>query len=176
MIYLQHFSSAMGKIVMASDGTNLIGLWFNKQKYFAETLTELPVEQPLPVFDQTVQWLKLYFQGERPDFLPPISVSGSPFRLKVWNFLAQIPYGTLTTYGKIAKKIASEPNGKNVSAQAVGGAVAHNPVSILIPCHRVIGSNGNLTGYAGGIEKKLELLKLEGIDTSKLSLPKKFFQ
>ena len=121
----------------------------------------------------TKKWLDLYFQGKIPDFTPPLCPEGSAFRLSVWEILKQIPYGEVTTYGDIARQIAGQNQMESMSAQAVGGAVAHNPISILIPCHRVVGSGGSLTGYAGGIDKKLYLLKLEKVDTTKFTIPAK---
>ena len=151
MIYTQNYLSPLGKIILTSDGENLTGLYFEGQKYFPENLGE---EKISPIFEKTFDWLNIYFSGENPKFFPKIKMSATNFRKIVWKVLLQIPYGETKTYGEIAKKI-------NSSAQAVGGAVGHNPISIIIPCHRVVGSGGNLTGYAGGIEKKKCLLKLE---------------
>lgn len=161
MTYTSTFSSPLGEILLASDGENLTGLWFYNQKYFAANLSKTPTETHLPVFDCTKKWLDIYFEGKRPDFMPPLSFTGSSFQKAVWQELLSIPYGKTTTYGEITKALASK-SGKNVSAQAVGGAVGRNPVSIIVPCHRVIGASGSLTGYAGGIVKKEFLLKLEG--------------
>ena len=158
---------------MASDGESLTGLWFERQKYYAATLTGEHTEKELPVFQQAKQWLDLYFQGKNPDFTPPLHLDGTPFRLAVWDVLQQIPYGQVMTYGEIANRIAGRQGLEKMSAQAVGGAVAHNPVSVIVPCHRVVGSNGSLTGYAGGIYKKIELLTLENADMAKLFVPKK---
>lgn len=155
--YTDRLSSPLGDILLSSDGTALTGLWFVGQKYIPELSPVLCAD--LPVFRETRRWLDLYFQGAEPDFMPPLSLSGSPFRQAVWAQLRQIPYGTVTTYGRLAE--ALRQNGIAASAQAVGGAVGHNPVSILVPCHRVIGANGSLTGYAGGLEKKQFLLTLE---------------
>lgn len=154
--YIAHYSSPLGSMTLASDGTALIGLWFDGQKYFADTLKEVQTLSPnLPVFDQTRQWLDIYFSGKEPTFTPPLLIQGSPFRKQVWQLLLEIPYGRTMTYGEIAQKLQCK------SAQAVGGAVGHNPISIIIPCHRVIGADGSLTGYAGGVERKASLLKLE---------------
>lgn len=158
---------------MASNGESLTGLWFERQKYYAATLTGEHAEKDLPVFQQAKQWLDLYFQGKNPDFTPPLCLNGTPFRLAVWEILKQIPYGQVMTYGEIADRIAGQKGLEKMSAQAVGGAVAHNPVSVIVPCHRVVGSNGSLTGYAGGIYKKIELLTLEKADMAKLFVPKK---
>jgi methylated-DNA-[protein]-cysteine S-methyltransferase len=133
------------------------------QKYFARTLGKDVSEQNLPVFETVRKWLDIYFSGREPDFMPPLMPKGSPFQKSVWNNLCKIPYGQTTTYGEIAKRPDPENKGKRASARAVGGAVGHNPISIIIPCHRVIGKNGNLTGYAGGIGVKINLLQLEGI-------------
>lgn len=158
---------------MASDGANITGLWFDGQKYFAADLPESHTEKYLSVFGQTGQWLDIYFSGKAPDFMPPLSMHGiSSFRKRVWEILLAIPFGQVTSYGKIAAQMAGE-TGKPVSAQAVGGAVGHNAISLIIPCHRVVGADGCLTGYAGGINKKLALLKLEGVAIQNLFLPKK---
>lgn len=138
-----------------------------------DTLSGEHEEKNLPVFDETKRWLDLYFSSADPGFMPPLRPAGSPFRQKVWDILLQIPRGSLLTYKEIADKIAAKRGLPRMSAQAAGGAVGHNPISILIPCHRVVGSDGSLTGYAGGIEKKIALLKLEGAYTSRLKLPKK---
>ena len=119
------------------------------------------LQNNLPVFKQAFNWLDIYFSGNEPDFTPKLNPRGSPFRKTVWDIMLKIPYGKTTTYGQIAQQIAKQKGIKDMSAQAVGGAVGHNPISIIIPCHRVIGANGNLTGYAGGLDKKCYLLKLE---------------
>lgn len=173
MLYTCFYKSPLGSITMASDGTALTGLWFDGQKYFAEGLTETAAAKTLPVFDETVRWLDIYFAGRRPDFTPPLNLEGTAFRKEVWGLLLKIPYGQTTTYGKLAAQIAAKHGKKRMSAQAVGGAVGHNPISIIVPCHRVVGTGGSLTGYAGGLAKKLALLKLEGIDTANFTLPAK---
>ncbi len=153
----------MGEITLASNGEELTGLWFDGQKYFASNMQGRIEEKDLPVFEQTEKWLDIYFSGKAPDFTPPLSFSGiSPFRKRVWEIMLAVPYGQTTTYGKIAERIERE-TGKRVSAQAVGGAVGHNSISVIIPCHRVLGANGDLTGYAGGVDKKVALLKGEGV-------------
>lgn len=173
MFYISKYNSPIGGITLASNGTELTGLWFDGQKYFADTLPENYEEKDLPVFGQTKQWLDTYFSGKAPDFTPPLAFVGiSPFRKRVWEIMIAIPFGHTSTYGNIAKQIGAE-TGKKVSAQAVGGAVGHNSISLIIPCHRVVGTNGSFTGYAGGISKKIELLKMEGVDISKLTVPKK---
>lgn len=163
-ILLYPYSSPLGKMTMASDGKALTGLWFDGQKYFGACFLEDKrnyEQKELPVFEETIRWLDLYFRGKEPDFLPELSLRGTEFRKEIWKLLLEIPYGKTTTYGELAEKIAKKKGLLAMSAQAVGGAVGHNPVSILVPCHRVVGSDGSLTGYAGGMEKKLALLTLE---------------
>lgn len=173
MYYVNKYCSPIGDITLASNGKELTGLWFDEQKYFANNLPTKYKEKNLPIFEQTKKWLDIYFSGKSPDFMPPIAMEGiSTFRKRVWEIMIDIPFGKTTTYGKIAKQIECE-TGKRVSAQAVGGAVGHNSISLIIPCHRVIGTNGKLTGYAGGLNKKVELLKLEGANISNLTMPKK---
>lgn len=161
MQYISKYQSPLGDITMASNGEALIGLWIDGQKYFEDDLCKKTEEKELPVFEQTKRWLDCYFQGKEPDFTPPLLLNGTPFRLSVWEILLQIPYGQTITYGDIADLIADKTGMKKMSAQAVGGAVGHNPISIIVPCHRVIGKNGSLTGYAGGIDKKAKLLEIE---------------
>lgn len=173
MQYTATYTSPLGGITLGSDGEHLTGLWFDGQKYFASTLSHAHREENLPVFALAKEWLDLYFEGRIPDFVPPLSLQASAFRLAVWEILQKIPYGATVTYGQIAKQLAAEKGLKSMSSQAVGGAVAHNPISIIIPCHRVIAANGSLTGYAGGIERKRRLLTLEKADTSRLFIPKK---
>lgn len=173
MIYLKKYSSSLGDITLASDGEALIGLWFDGQKYFQSTINEPTKEAELPIFDETVKWLDCYFSGKAPDFLPSLRPRGTEFRQAVWKILLSIPYGKTMTYGQIAAKIAESSGLKTMSAQAVGGAVGHNPISIIIPCHRVVGTSGSLTGYAGGIDKKIALLEMEGVDMSNFFTPKK---
>lgn len=148
-------------MTMCSDGEALTGLWFDFQKYFGSTLSENEEEKSLPVFDETMRWLDIYFQGKEPGFTPLMRPEGTEFRRAVWEILLTIPYGKTMTYGEISKMIAKQRGVAHMSAQAVGGAVGHNPISVIIPCHRVVGTNGNLTGYAGGIDKKAQLLNLE---------------
>lgn len=175
MVYSTHYSSPLGSIMLASDGDNLVGLWLEGQKYFAATVAEEITERPdLPVFAATQHWLDRYFTGQRPAISDvPLAPEGGAFRKAVWDILCEIPYGEVTTYGEIAKKMAAQMNKVNMSAQAVGGAVGHNPISIIIPCHRVVGANGSLTGYAGGIDKKVKLLELEGVEMSEFVTPSK---
>ena len=162
MDFISHYSSPLGGITLASDGTYLVGLWFDGQKYYASTLNKEHEERhDLPVFEQTRRWLDLYFSGAIPDFTPALLMRTCDFRCRVWEILLTIPYGHTMTYGEIARIIAREKGLKNMSAQAIGNAVSHNPISLIIPCHRVIGANGSLTGYAGGIERKRWLLERE---------------
>lgn len=173
MFYISKYNSPLGGITLAANGKELTGLWFDGQKYFADNLPEQHRQIELPVFEETKRWLDIYFSGKAPDFTPPINMDGiSSFRKRVWEIMIDIPFGQTSTYGKIAKQIEAETD-KKVSAQAVGGAVGHNSISLIIPCHRVVGTNGSFTGYAGGISKKIELLKMEGIDISKLTVPEK---
>lgn len=162
-----HYKSPLGGVTMLSDGEALLGLWFDGQKYFPADLPAREGEKNLPVWEQADRWLALYFAGKKPDFLPPLRMETTPFRRRVWQELLKIPYGQTTTYGELARRIASERGVDRFSAQAVGGAVGHNAISLMIPCHRVVGSGGELTGYAGGIEKKRALLTLEGVTLSK---------
>lgn len=163
MQYTNSYQSPLGGITMASDGDKLTGLWFDQQKYFGGTLPREHEEKDLPVFEQTRQWLECYFRVTKPDFIPPLLLQGTDFRIAVWDILKEIPYGQVITYGEIAHRIAEKRGLKTMSAQAVGNAVGHNPISIIVPCHRVVGSNGSLTGYAGGIDKKKKLLTLEKV-------------
>lgn len=168
MVYICKYESPLGSLTAASNGMALTGLWFDGQKYFGSTLTENRKERDLPVFAKMKDWLDLYFYGEVPQFMPPLALMGSEFRKAVWNIIRQVPYGQTTTYGEIAKKMAKQMGVAQMSAQAVGAAVGRNPISILIPCHRVVGTSGDLTGYAGGIEKKEALLTLEKVDMEAL--------
>ncbi len=173
MNYICRYSSPIGGITIASDGNAITGLWFDGQKYFGATLSQQWEEKNLPVFSQAKQWLDLYFDGKIPDFTPPLSMMATPFRRIVWEILLTIPYGCTMTYGQIAERIAGCWGRSKMSAQAVGGAVGHNPISLIVPCHRVVGTGGSLTGYAGGIDKKIYLLTLEKADMSELFVPKK---
>ena len=173
MNYTYHYDSPLGGITLASDGEALTGLWFDGQKYFAEALGPDHEEKELPIFDETLTWLDSYFAGKAPDFTPPLKMKTTDFRKSVWEIMLSIPYGRTMTYGEIAGVIARQRGGLPMSAQAVGGAVGHNSISIIIPCHRVVGTNGSLTGYAGGIRKKLLLLQLERANVSRLFVPRK---
>ncbi len=187
MIYIEHYRSPLGGITIAGSGSEITGLWFDGQKYFGSTLSSEYEEKSLPVFTETKKWLDIYFSGKEPDFTPPLKWETTPFRKAVWEILLTIPYGQTMTYGEIGERISMETlsalqketalweeaplpekipksSGK-MSAQAVGGAVGHNPISLIIPCHRVVGADGKLTGYAGGLEKKRQLLILEKADS-----------
>lgn len=161
MTYIYKYNSPLGSIILASNGESLTGLWFDGQKYFPHKLISESTEAELPIFTRTCNWLDIYFSGNIPDFTPPISLNTTPFRKAVYDILLMIPYGHTMTYGEIANIIAEQNGVERMSAQAVGSAVGHNPVSIIIPCHRVVGADGSLNGYAGGLNKKIELLKLE---------------
>ena len=173
MKYIHHYNSPLGGITLASDGEALTGLWFDGQKYFGAGLEKDHTEKDLPVFAEADRWLDLYFAGSEPDFTPPLNMKTTPFRKAVWEILLTIPFGQTMTYGEIADRIAAKMGLKQMSAQAVGGAVGHNAISIIIPCHRVVGANGSLTGYAGGIDKKLKLLSIEHADLSSFFVPDK---
>lgn len=158
MHYVCTFESPLGSLLMESDGEALVGLWFEEKRYFPNTIEE---KERLPVFQETKKWLDIYFQGREPDFMPKLRLSGTEFRMEIWQMLLQIPYGKTVTYGDLAKAIAKKRKRKRMSAQAVGGAVGHNPISILVPCHRVMGAGNNLVGYGGGLHNKIALLQLE---------------
>lgn len=172
MTYIQWYDSPLGKMLLAADSAGLTGVWFDGEKYFAHYLEEQHEENDTPLLQKTKRWLDVYFSGKEPDFTVPFHFNGTDFQNEVWNILCTIPYGHTTTYGEIAKQIALQRGLARMSAQAVGGAVGHNGISIIVPCHRVIGSNGNLTGYAGGLDKKIQLLTLEHIDMTSLFVPK----
>ena len=166
VFYKTEYSSPLGKLTICAKNNHLVGLRIEGQKYFANTVNvEMISEDSLEIFKKTKKWLDEYFKGNRPNTkylnLSPI---GNEFRQSVWKILCKIPYGEVTTYGDIARELAKQKGIERMSAQAVGGAVGHNPISIIIPCHRVIGKNGKLTGYAGGLDKKIKLLKIEGIN------------
>jgi methylated-DNA-[protein]-cysteine S-methyltransferase len=162
-IHYAKFQAPLGAITAAAEDDALIGLWFDGQKYYPKGCEHWELAPRYPVLAQLTTWLEAYFRGENRAFPGKLSPQGSEFRQEVWALLLQIPYGETTTYGAIAQKLATKQGKPRVSAQAVGGAVGHNPLSLVIPCHRVVGSTGSLTGYAGGIDKKEALLKLEGI-------------
>ena len=161
MQYTSRYRSPLGEMLLAADETGVTGLWFAGQKYFARHLDKEQVEKEIPLFTTVKQWLDVYFAGSEPDFTVPLHFTGTAFQNEVWGILCAIPYGRTTTYGEIAKQLAARRGLPHMSAQAVGGAVGHNPISILVPCHRVVGLGGSLTGYAGGLERKRCLLALE---------------
>lgn len=173
MKYTNNYVSPLGKIMLASDGEALTGLWFESQKYFAAGLMEEPEQRMLPVFEQAKEWLDIYFSGKEPGFMPKLAMETTPFRKLVWEIMLTIPYGETMSYKEIAKKVAKRKGIEKMSAHAVGGAVAHNAISLIIPCHRVVGADGSLTGYAGGIDKKVKLLTMENADMSRLFVPTK---
>lgn len=173
MIYTQHYESPLGGILLAADETGLTGLWFDGEKYYADNLAAEHEARDTQALGAAKRWLDVYFAGKEPDFLPPLHPIGSAFRKEVWQLLLEIPYGQTTTYGALARRLAERRGLRPMSAQAVGGAVGHNEISILIPCHRVVGTSGSLTGYAGGIDKKLSLLRLEQADLSGFFVPTK---
>lgn len=174
MICTNRYESPLGNILLAGDQEGLTGLWFTERsRYFGYGLAGEAVPCETEYFDQTKKWLDIYFSGRNPGFLPKIHLVGSDFRIRVGEIMCEIPYGKTVTYGWIADRIARERGLAMMSAQAVGGAVAHNPICIIVPCHRVVGTNGSLTGYSGGILRKKALLELEGADLSRLTIPKK---
>lgn len=161
MLYISHYPSPIGDFLLTADADGLTGIWFDSHKYDAVAHEPVREERDSPLFEQTKRWLSIYFAGQEPDFIPPLHLTGSSFQLSVWEILLQIPYGKTMTYGEIARRIAAQRNLLRMSAQAVGGAVGRNPISIIVPCHRVIGTDGSLTGYGGGLDKKVALLTLE---------------
>ena len=173
MMFTAHYQSPLGEILLAADEVGLTGLWFDRAKYYAAGLAPQSTERETPPLTEAKRWLDVYFSGKMPDFMPPLHPIGSAFRQAVWTMLLQIPYGHTTTYGEIARHLAGTAGLSRMSAQAVGGAVGHNEISIIIPCHRVVGTSGSLTGYAGGIERKVKLLELERADMTGFFVPKK---
>ena len=174
MYYKTTYSSPLGTLTLACNSGALVGLWIDGQKYHGESyMPEMKANNNEPIFNAAKKWLDRYFAGKNPSsnelLLAP---AGSAFRQDVWRILCEIPYGKVISYGGIAKNLAAKMNA-GMSSQAVGGAVGHNPISIIIPCHRVVGSSGSLTGYAGGLDAKVKLLELEGADMSRLFVPKK---
>lgn len=161
MQYTSAYRSPMGEILLACDEAGLTGLWFEGARYYALSLDREHEERETPVFAEAKRWLDVYFSRQEPDFTPPLHMIGTPFQLAVWEELRKIPYGETAAYGVIAERVSAKRGLSPTSARAVGGAVSHNPVSIIVPCHRVVGTNGSLTGYAGGLDKKRGLLALE---------------
>ena len=162
MFFTASYPSLLGHLTLVSDGDSLVGLWFNAQRHLNHALLDKSKEQNVPVFEEIKKWLDIYFQGKDPGPLPPVRFYGTEFRKAVWALLTKIPYGQTITYKDLALQIARLNGCARMSAQAIGGAVGHNPIGIIVPCHRVIGSDGSLTGYAGGISLKEALLRLEG--------------
>ena len=173
MLYYKKISSPLGEITLRSDGQALTGLWFADDKHYGDKDIQGAALADLAVFDQAEAWLAEYFAGREPKVSVPLKLQGSEFQMQVWRLLQDIPYGRLVTYGDIAKKIAAQRGVARMSAQAVGGAVGHNPLCIIVPCHRVVGANSSLTGYGGGIWRKVRLLQLEKVAISKLTVPTK---
>ena len=173
MTFTQRYDSPMGGILLAADEIGLTGVWFDGQKYFARGLPEEQTGRNTPVLSAAKRWLDIYSTGREPDFMPPLNPIGSEFQRSVWELLLQIPYGQTTTYGALAQELAQQQGLAHMSAQAVGSAVGHNKISILIPCHRVVGTNGSLTGYAGGVDRKVRLLELEHTDMGGLFVPRR---
>lgn len=173
--YFTYDSSPVGRLLLASDSQKVTGIWLEGQKYYGlQTGRDMKRNDEIPVLKQAKKWLDLYFSGEKPQISDlPLAPAGSRFRQEVWKLLCRIPYGTVTTYGDIAKEMAAIMGKPSMSGQAVGGAVGHNPISIVIPCHRVVGANGSLTGYAGGLRTKIKLLTLERTDLTGLFVPEK---
>ena len=174
MIHTTHYDSPIGRFLLAARGNALTGLWIEGQKYFPDSFKEeeMTEREGCQVLKDTKTWLDRYFAGEKPSIQElPLKPEGSDFRRQVWDILCRIPYGQVTTYKEISKKIADANGLDHMSAQAVGGAVGHNPISVIIPCHRVVGTDGSLTGYAGGIDRKIKLLTLEGVDMGRLFVP-----
>ena len=172
MTYIQHYDAPLGRILLAADEVGLTGLWFDGAKYFADGLPAEHTERETPVLSEARRWLDVYFSGRAPDHLPPLRYDSTPFRRQVCEIMLTIPYGSTMTYGQIAAEVARRHGLANMSAQAVGGAVGHNPISLMIPCHRVVGTNGSLTGYGGGIARKVKLLELEHADMHRFFVPK----
>ena len=174
MVYKTYYDSPVGKLFIASDGENIIGLCIEGQKYYLDKIEKEGVlKHDLAVFDKVKKWLNSYFKQGKPEISElSLAPEGNTFRKCVWELLCEIPYGETTTYGELAKKVAKKLNKPFMSAQAVGNAVGHNPISIIIPCHRVVGKNGNLTGYAGGMDKKIKLLEIENVNMEKFFVPK----
>ncbi|MGX8774043.1 MAG: methylated-DNA--[protein]-cysteine S-methyltransferase [Bacillota bacterium] len=170
MNYTAHYDSPLGGITLGSDGTSLTMLLFDGEKYYKEILGQEHEEQDLPAFAKAREWLDIYFSGRDPGFTPPLALNTTPFRRAVCEIMLTIPFGQTMTYGQIAGIMAGRRGIARMSAQAVGGAVGHNPISLIIPCHRVIGSDGSLVGYGGGLDKKAALLKLEGVKEIEVQL------
>lgn len=172
MHYTSLYQSPVGEMLLAADEIGVVGVWFKNQKYFAYCLDQENEPKETPIIKELKNWLTVYFQGKEPDFVPPLHMIGTAFQMEVWNILREIPYGTTTTYNEIAGKIANNRKLERMSAQAVGMAVGKNNISLVVPCHRVVGTNHSLAGYAGGIDRKITLLKLEGAFKKEFFVPK----
>lgn len=173
MIYTSQYVSPLGAITLACDEEAVTGLWFNGQKHFGNILPPDTQGRERPLLKEAKKWLDIYFSGREPDFLPPLHYDSTSFRKAVCDIMLTIPYGRTMTYGDIAARVAHQRGLEKMSAQAVGGAVGHNPISLMIPCHRVVGTGGSLTGYGGGIARKVKLLELEHVDMKGLFVPKR---
>lgn len=171
MLYQSEYLSPLGKIILTSEGNNLTGLWFAGGREPKWATTDASSGKDVTVFTQTREWLDIYFSGREPGFTPPVAWQDSAFRNLVWDLLLQIPYGQTVAYGDLAVQAAAMLGKKKMAAQAIGGAVGANPICLIVPCHRVVGKNGSLTGYGGGLDKKIALLKLEKVDLKKFFLP-----
>ena len=171
-MYIKSYNSPISKIYMRSDGKYLTGLWFEDSRDASKHQYDYE-EKNLPIFDKTSKWLDIYFSGKNPDFIPEYQIENlTPFRKQVIDLMNKIPYGETCTYNDIAKEIAMSKGIEKMSAQAVGGAIGWNPICIVVPCHRVVGTNGSLTGYGGGIKNKIKLLEIEKNNMSKFTIPK----
>lgn len=173
MFFTCEYLSPLGMITLSCDEAAITGLWFNGQRHFGNILPKETMQEETPLLRQAKHWLDIYFSGQEPDFLPPLRYDSTPFRKMVCDIMLTIPYGRTMTYGEIAAEVAKRIGISKMSAQAVGGAVGHNPISLIIPCHRVVGTSGSLTGYGGGIQRKVKLLELEHTDMSGFFVPKK---
>lgn len=172
MHYTSIYQSPVGEILLAADDIGVVGVWFKNEKYFAYCLDKENEPKETPIITELKQWLDVYFSGKKADFEPPVHMIGTPFQIEVWTILHQIPYGTTTTYSEIANQIAKNRGLERMSAQAVGTAVGKNNINLIVPCHRVVGTNNSLAGYAGGIDKKIAFLKLEGAYKEEYFIPK----
>lgn len=169
MNYKKIYKSALGNLFLLSDGKYLTGLYFENQKYFDENLLKNYLDKDIEIFEKTFAWLALYFSGKDPKFRPDLKFIGSEYRKRIWKLLLEIDYGKLVSYKDLANAYNKVFPKEKTSPRAVGNAVSHNPISIIVPCHRVIGSNKKLTGYAGGLDRKVKLLELEKVDIKNLS-------
>lgn len=172
MHYTSMYQSPVGEILLAADKVGAVGIWFKDEKYYAYCLDKENEPKETPIIRELKRWLDIYFDGREPDFIPPLHMIGTPFQIEVWNILREIPYGKTTTYSEIAKKIARNRGIERMSAQAVGTAVGKNSINLIVPCHRVVGTSNSLAGYAGGIDKKIRFLKLEGAYKDEYFVPK----